>query len=86
MRRELEDNLRKYTAWKRRTNRMYRSDDAGGRPLPEASKNIMRQKPYYISTNTKKGDEASMCEITGRKGDEAIEQAGAQETGKTKSN
>jgi len=73
MRRELEDNLRKYTAWKRRTNRMYRSDDAGGRPLPEASKNIMSQKPYYLNNSAKKGDET-------------IEQAGAQETGKTESN
>lgn len=73
MRRELEDSLRKYTAWMRRTNRLYRAEDAGGRPVPEKSKNIMHQKPYYLNNSAKKGDET-------------IEQAGAQETGKTESN
>ena len=41
-----KDDIRRYAGWMRRTGRMYRPCDSGGRPIPESAINHMRMDPY----------------------------------------
>ena len=55
-RRQKED-MRKYTGWARRTGKMYRSVDTGGRPVPESAKRHMSMKPYASSLGKEDADD-----------------------------
>lgn len=41
-----KDDVRRYAGWMRRTGRMYRPCDSGGRPIPESAINHMKMDPY----------------------------------------